>query len=202
MIAIIDYGFGNLRSVSKALSLLSINSKITDSKKEIQDASAIIFPGVGSFGDCIKNLNDKDIIKPIKDSIKSGKPFLGICLGLQILFDSSEESPGSKGLSLLDGSIDKIQFESNNLKVPHMGWNQVEIKNKSKILKDIPNNSWFYFVHSYKSSVDETFTDSVSNYGNDFASSISIDNIFATQFHPEKSSSLGLKVLKNFCEIS
>jgi|TARA_B110000438_G_C15622276_1_gene567091 imidazole glycerol-phosphate synthase subunit HisH len=202
VIAIIDYGFGNLRSVSKALSLLSINSKITDSKKEIQDASAIIFPGVGSFGDCIKNLNDKDIIKPIKDSIKSGKPFLGICLGLQILFDSSEESPGSKGLSLLDGSIDKIQFESNNLKVPHMGWNQVEIKNKSKILKDIPNNSWFYFVHSYKSSVDETFTDSVSNYGNDFASSISIDNIFATQFHPEKSSSLGLKVLKNFCEIS
>jgi glutamine amidotransferase len=191
-----------LRSVSKALSLLSINSKITDSKQEIQDASAIIFPGVGSFGDCIKNLNDKDIIKPIKDSIKSGKPFLGICLGLQILFDSSEESPGSKGLSLLDGSIDKIQFESNNLKVPHMGWNQVEIKNKSKILKDIPNNSWFYFVHSYKSSVDETFTDSVSNYGNDFASSISIDNIFATQFHPEKSSSLGLKVLKNFCEIS
>lgn len=202
MIAIIDYGFGNLRSVSKALSLLSINSKITDSRQEIQDASAIIFPGVGSFGDCIKNLNDKDIIKPIKDSIKSGKPFLGICLGLQILFDSSEESPGSKGLSLLDGSIDKIQFESNNLKVPHMGWNQVEIKNKSKILKDIPNNSWFYFVHSYKSSVDETFTDSVSNYGNDFASSISIDNIFATQFHPEKSSSLGLKVLKNFCEIS
>ena len=202
MIAIIDYGFGNLRSVSKALSLLSINSKITDSKQEIQDASAIIFPGVGSFGDCIKNLNDKDIIKPIKDSIKSGKPFLGICLGLQILFDSSEESPGSKGLSLLDGSIDKIQFESNNLKVPHMGWNQVEIKNTSKILKDIPNNSWFYFVHSYKSSVDETFTDSVSNYGNDFASSISIDNIFATQFHPEKSSSLGLKVLKNFCEIS
>jgi glutamine amidotransferase len=202
VIAIIDYGFGNLRSVSKALSLLSINSKITDSKQEIQDASAIIFPGVGSFGDCIKNLNDKDIIKPIKDSIKSGKPFLGICLGLQILFDSSEESPGSKGLSLLDGSIDKIQFESNNLKVPHMGWNQVEIKNKSKILKDIPNNSWFYFVHSYKSSVDETFTDSVSNYGNDFASSISIDNIFATQFHPEKSSSLGLKVLKNFCEIS
>jgi|TARA_B110000263_G_scaffold50713_1_gene42386 glutamine amidotransferase len=202
VIAIIDYGFGNLRSVSKALSLLSINSKITDSRQEIQDASAIIFPGVGSFGDCIKNLNDKDIIKPIKDSIKSGKPFLGICLGLQILFDSSEESPGSKGLSLLDGSIDKIQFESNNLKVPHMGWNQVEIKNKSKILKDIPNNSWFYFVHSYKSSVDETFTDSVSNYGNDFASSISIDNIFATQFHPEKSSSLGLKVLKNFCEIS
>ena len=202
MIAIIDYGFGNLRSVSKALSLLSINSKITDSKQEIQDASAIIFPGVGSFGDCIKNLNDKDIIKPIKDSIKSGKPFLGICLGLQILFDSSEESPGSKGLSLLDGSIDKIQFESNNLKVPHMGWNQVEIKNTSKILKDIPNNSWFYFVHSYKSSVDEAFTDSVSNYGNDFASSISIDNIFATQFHPEKSSSLGLKVLKNFCEIS
>jgi glutamine amidotransferase len=202
VIAIIDYGFGNLRSVSKALSLLSINSKITDSKQEIQDASAIIFPGVGSFGDCIKNLNDKDIIKPIKDSIKSGKPFLGICLGLQILFDSSEESPGSKGLSLLDGSIDKIQFESNNLKVPHMGWNQVEIKNTSKILKDIPNNSWFYFVHSYKSSVDETFTDSVSNYGNDFASSISIDNIFATQFHPEKSSSLGLKVLKNFCEIS
>ena len=115
MIAIVDYGFGNLKSVSKALSLLSIDSKITDQKKEIEDASSIIFPGVGSFGDCIKNLEDKKIFEPIKDSIKKGKPFLGICLGLQILFENSEESPGSMGFSFFKGSVDKIEFESKKL---------------------------------------------------------------------------------------
>ncbi|MBT3475688.1 imidazole glycerol phosphate synthase subunit HisH [bacterium] len=202
MIAIIDYGFGNLRSVSKALSLLSIDSKITDSKKVIEDASSIIFPGVGSFGDCIKNLDDKKIIEPIKSSIKKGKPFLGICLGLQILFENSEESPGSIGFSFFKGSIDKIEFESNKLKVPHMGWNQVLFKGNSRLFRGIPDKSWFYFVHSFKSNINAHITDSISNYGDDFSSSISSDNIYATQFHPEKSSTVGLKVLKNFSQIS
>lgn len=202
MIAIVDYGFGNLKSVSKALSLLSIDSKITDQKKEIEDASSIIFPGVGSFGDCIKNLEDKKIFEPIKDSIKKGKPFLGICLGLQILFENSEESPGSMGFSFFKGSVDKIEFESKKLKVPHMGWNQVEFKGNSRLFKGIPNRSWFYFVHSFKSNVDSKITDSISNYGDDFASSICSDNIYATQFHPEKSSNVGLEVLRNFSKIS
>jgi len=202
VIAIIDYGFGNLRSISKALTLLSIDNKITNSANEIDNADSIVFPGVGSFGDCIKNLDDKKILEPLKKSIKKGKPFLGICLGLQVLFEASDESPGCKGMSLLEGSIEKIEFESNNLKVPHMGWNQVEYKKTNlPLFKDIPNKSWFYFVHSYKSKIDNALTDSFSNYGDDFSSAISFENIYATQFHPEKSGDLGLKVLKNFCEI-
>lgn len=202
MIAIIDYGFGNLRSISKALNLLSIDNKITHSSKVIEDCDSIIFPGVGSFGDCIRNLEERKIFQSIKKSINSGKPFLGICLGLQVLFEGSEESPGSIGLSFFQGSIDKIEFESRNLKVPHMGWNQVEYKEDALLFNGIPNNSWFYFVHSYKSKINNQYTDSFSNYGDDFSSSISFENIFATQFHPEKSSTLGLKVLENFSKIS
>ena len=202
MIAIVDYGFGNLRSVSKALSLLSIDSKITDSKNVIEDSESIIFPGVGSFGDCIKNLEEKKILEPIKKSIQSGKPFLGICLGLQILFENSQESPDSVGLSMLEGGVDRIEFESNKLKVPHMGGNQVEFKKSSPLFEGVPNKSWFYFVHSYKTAIKDELTDSISSYGVDFSSSISLDNIFATQFHPEKSSSFGLKVLKNFSKLS
>ena len=203
MIAIIDYGFGNLRSISKALTLLSIENKITCSAYEIANAHSIVFPGVGSFGDCIKNLDDKNIIEPLKKSIKQGKPFLGICLGLQVLFENSDESPGCKGLSLLAGTIEKIEFETNNLKVPHMGWNQVEYKKTDlPLFKDIPDKSWFYFVHSYKSKINNILTDSFSSYGDKFSSSISYENIYATQFHPEKSGILGLKLLKNFNEIS
>ena len=199
MIAIVDYGFGNLKSVSKALSLLSIDSKITDQKKEIEDASSIIFPGVGSFGDCIKNLEDKKIFEPIKDSIKKGKPFLGICLGLQILFENSEESPGSMGFSFFKGSVDKIEFESKKLKVPHMGWNQVEFKGNSRLFKGIPNRSWFYFVHSFycepknkKLILSKTNLEKFS-----FCSSVMLKNLIGVQFHPEKSSQAGINLLKN-----
>ena len=130
MIAIIDHGYGNLKSVKKALSLLGFESQITDSIKNINDASSLIFPGVGAFGDCIQNLDNKGLIEIIKKSIKNGKPFLGICLGLQILFESSEESPGVKGLSIFQGHISKMNFNENKLKVPHMGWNQIKIKRK------------------------------------------------------------------------
>ena len=139
MIAIVDYGFGNLQSVKKALSLLNCESTITTSIKKINSAHSIIFPGVGAFGDCINNLHEKDLFETLKNSIKQGKPFLGICLGLQILFEGSDETPEVEGLSIFTGNIDKIDFNKHKLKVPHMGWNQIEIKKKSKLLEDIEN---------------------------------------------------------------
>ena len=202
MIAIVDYGFGNLQSVKKALSLLNCESTITTSIKKINSAHSIIFPGVGAFGDCINNLHEKDLFETLKNSIKQGKPFLGICLGLQILFEGSDETPEVEGLSIFTGNIDKIDFNKHKLKVPHMGWNQIEIKKKSKLLEDIENLSWMYFVHSYKLNTGSDITDTVSVYGDEFVSSISWENVYATQFHPEKSSSQGLQILKNFASIS
>tara|TARA_Y100001960_G_scaffold106117_1_gene114084 strand:+ start:2525 stop:3133 length:609 start_codon:yes stop_codon:yes gene_type:complete len=202
MIAIVDYGFGNLQSVKKALSLLNCESTITTSIKKINSAHSIIFPGVGAFGDCINNLHEKDLFETLKNSIKQGKPFLGICLGLQILFEGSDETPEVEGLSIFTGNIDKIDFNKHKLKVPHMGWNQIEIKKKSKLLEDIENLSWMYFVHSYKLNTGSGITDTVSVYGDEFVSSISWENVYATQFHPEKSSRQGLQILKNFASIS
>ena len=202
MIAIVDYGFGNLQSVKKALSLLNCESTITTSIKKINSAHFIIFPGVGAFGDCINNLHEKDLFETLKNSIKQGKPFLGICLGLQILFEGSDETPEVEGLSIFTGNIDKIDFNKHKLKVPHMGWNQIEIKKKSKLLEDIENLSWMYFVHSYKLNTGSDITDTVSVYGDEFVSSISWENVYATQFHPEKSSRQGLQILKNFASIS
>ena len=201
MIAIIDHGYGNLKSVKKALSLLGFESRITDSIKDIDNASSLIFPGVGAFGDCVQNLHDKGLAEAIKKSIKNGKPFLGICLGLQILFESSEESPGVEGLSIFQGHISRMNFSKNKLKVPHMGWNQIKIRRKSKLFKDIEDGSWVYFVHSYKLNLDLDIIDTTSSYGDEFGSSISFENVYATQFHPEKSSDLGLNILKNFCKI-
>tara|TARA_B100000029_G_scaffold191601_2_gene189510 strand:+ start:37915 stop:38523 length:609 start_codon:yes stop_codon:yes gene_type:complete len=202
MIAIIDYGFGNLQSVKKALSLLNYESVITSSPEVINSANSIIFPGVGAFGDCIANLHEKNLFETLKNCIKGGKPFLGICLGLQILFEGSDETPEVEGLSIFTGNIDKIDFNKHKLKVPHMGWNQIEIKKKSKLLEDIENLSWMYFVHSYKLNTGSDITDTVSVYGDEFVSSISWENVYATQFHPEKSSRQGLQILKNFASIS
>ena len=202
MIAIVDYGFGNLQSVKKALSLLNCESTISTSIKKINSAHSIIFPEVGAIGDCINNLHEKDLFETLKNSIKQGKPFLGICLGLQILFEGSDETPEVEGLSIFTGNIDKIDFNKHKLKVPHMGWNQIEIKKISKHLEDIENLSWMYFVHSYKLNTGSDITDTVSVYGDEFVSSISWENVYATQFHPEKSSRLGLQILKNFASIS
>ena len=201
MIAVIDYGLGNLKSVHKAFKLLGYESKITTNRKQIFDSQAIVFPGVGSFGDCMNELDGRNLISPIYDSIKSGKFFLGICLGLQILFNESEESPGVKGLNIIDGAISKIKF-NDDLKVPHMGWNKINIQKKSNVFDNIPNDSWMYFVHSYKFNLNAGLTLTKSCYGEDFSSSISHENIFATQFHPEKSSFQGLKVLENFAKIA
>ena len=200
MISIIDYGLGNLKSVHKALKSLGFTSKITSSIKDINNCNGIIFPGVGSFGDCMKELDKRDLINSLKKSINSGKPFMGICLGLQILFERSEESPNVEGLSILKGEISKIKFDKD-LKVPHMGWNKINIIKDSSILQGINSDTWMYFVHSFKFNNDLKITDSVSSYGEIFSASINKDNIFATQFHPEKSSKIGLTILKNFADL-
>jgi len=200
MISIIDYGLGNLKSVHKALKSLGFTSKITSSIKDINNSNGIIFPGVGSFGDCMKELDNRGLINSLKKSISSGKPFMGICLGLQILFERSEESPNVEGLSILKGEISKIKFD-NDLKVPHMGWNKINIIKDSSILQGINSDTWMYFVHSFKFNNDLKITDSVSSYGEIFSASINKDNIFATQFHPEKSSKIGLAILKNFADL-
>jgi glutamine amidotransferase len=200
MIAIIDYGMGNLRSVEKALEKIGEKALVTNKISAIKKAEKIILPGVGAFQDCMDNLKKLKLTPVIKESIAQKKPFLGICLGLQLLFSYSEEGKGSKGLNLFKGSVKKFK---KKLKVPHMGWNKIKINKRSPLLKDIPNNSYVYFVHSYY--VDSEEKDIIltkTYYGLDFTSSICKGNTFALQFHPEKSQDIGLKILKNFSKIS
>ena len=200
MIAIVDYGMGNLRSVKKAFESLGFLPTVTRNPEEILNSDGLVLPGVGAYGDCMENLEDFGLVDPIKSFINTGKPFLGICLGLQLLFEKSEESPGVNGLGILKGRVVRFpRFDEQRLKVPHMGWNQVEVERSLPILKDIRSGSWFYFVHSY---FPEPENSSVivgkTQYGIEFISAIERDNIFACQFHPEKSSTLGLKILQNF----
>ena len=199
MIAIVDYGMGNLRSVSKAFQSQGFDAVVTRDPNEISEASGLVLPGVGAFGDCVKNLSDYGLISPIKDFIASDKPFLGICLGLQVLFEESEESPGAKGLGILKGKVVRFPDFEDGLKVPHMGWNEIKIVKDTPVLKDIPQESWFYFVHSYYPSPEDDSISAVkTNYGFEFTAAVSVDNVFASQFHPEKSSTLGLKIVQNF----
>ena len=203
MISIVDYGMGNLRSVEKGLTSQGAEVRLTRDGTEILDSDGLVLPGVGAFGDCVKNLNKFSLIEPIKEYIASGKPFLGICLGLQVLFEESEESPDEKGLSVLKGRVVKFPvYEEKGLKVPHMGWNRVRFNSSSRILDGIPNDNWFYFVHSYYVDPEENSLEMLnSDYGMDFTAGVIKNNIFAFQFHPEKSSDLGLRILKNFSEI-
>ncbi len=199
MIAVIDYGAGNLKSITNALDFLNVKYEVTDKAKDIEKADKIIFPGVGSFGDCIKSLRKKNLLKILKDEINK-KPYLGICLGLQVLFENSEESPKVKGLSIFKGKCKK--FKNKNLKVPQIGWNSISINKKSLLLKNIKDNSYFYFVHSYYiNAKDEGIILTKTNYGIDFVSAIEKDNIFGVQFHPERSGVIGLKVLENFVRL-
>ncbi len=237
MIAVIDYDMGNMRSVEKAFEKIGAKAGITRDPGVIKDASHIVLPGVGAFKDCMSGLEKYGLIDPIIRSIEAGKPFLGICLGLQLLFDESSEFGRHKGLGLISGKVERfpphMQAPSGGpageggqgtaclagtarpagttrpaggageLKVPHMGWNDVRKKKDSLLLKDIPDGSFFYFVHSYYVVPDdEPVTLTATSYGVEFASSIEKDNITACQFHPEKSQKKGLKVLKNFSEIS
>ncbi len=199
MIVVIDYGMGNLHSVRKALEIVGAKVRVSSRAKDIEIAEKIVFPGVGSFGEAVKELKRRDLIKLIKYAIAEGKPFLGLCLGLQLLFEKSEEAPGVKGLCVLKGDVKR--FRAKGLKVPHMGWNSIKIK-KSKILKNIPNNSYMYFVHSYYAKPkDKNIILTTTDYGINFTSGVCKDNIYGLQFHPEKSQALGLKILENFVKL-
>ncbi|PIU61331.1 MAG: imidazole glycerol phosphate synthase subunit HisH [Armatimonadetes bacterium CG07_land_8_20_14_0_80_40_9] len=213
MIAIIDYGMGNLRSVQKGFEKVGFKAIVTSNPKEVLRCSKVVLPGVGAFKDCMKNLKKYRLLDSIYKSIESGKPYLGICLGLQILFSESEEFGIQRGLDIIKGRVVRFpknlvsaEFNSqssNRLKIPHMGWNNIKIvishQSSVTIFNGIPDNSFFYFVHSYYViPEDKGVIATTTNYGIEFTSSIAKDNIFACQFHPEKSQELGLRILKNF----
>jgi len=210
MIAIIDYGMGNIHSVQKALESMGAQTIVTNSPLDIKTCDKAVLPGVGAFGDAMLEIEKQRLARVIKEHIKKNKAFLGICLGMHLLFDSSEESPGIKGMSLLKGTVKKFQAR-NMTKVPHMGWNQLrkvtrseshKVASECPLFKDIPDNSYVYFCHSYYPELkNKENIAALTGYGIDFASVIWQDNIFATQFHPEKSQSVGLKMLENFVRL-
>jgi len=197
MIAIIDYGMGNLRSVQAGLEHVGQKAFITHDPKQIADAPAVVLPGVGAFGDAIERLEETGLGDAFRDAVQSGKPCLGICLGLQLLFSESEEGGLYKGLDIIPGRV--IRF-TDQLKVPHMGWNQLDIKKPDEPIFDgIPDGSYMYFVHSYYvQPEDPDAIATATHYGISFTSMIAKGNLFATQFHPEKSQDVGLKLLRNF----
>ena len=204
MIILIDYGVGNLYSVAKAVASVGGDVKISSEVDDLKRAEKIILPGVGAFGDCMKNLEATGLIPTIKQEVSSGKKILGICVGLQILFAGSEESPNIDGLKIFDGRVKKIS--AGNLKIPHMGWNSVTIRNAQclmrNLFKGIKDNSYFYFVHSYHAAPDDKkIVAATTTYGEEVTAALEFENIFATQFHPEKSGDVGLHVLKNFVEL-
>jgi len=205
MIVIVDYGMGNLKSVQNAFAKVGYKTIITDDPNLIKKANAIVLPGVGAFRDAIKLLKDKKIDKELIDAIKAGKPFLGICLGMQLLFTFSEEGGLFDGLNIIPGRVKRFPA---SVKCPHLGWNKIKITNHNNhhinpIFKDVLDESYFYFVHSYYCEVDNSpIIYSTTDYGSAFPSSIWKDNLFGVQFHPEKSSNSGLKILKNFGELS
>jgi glutamine amidotransferase len=197
-IVIIDYGMGNLRNVQKGFEKIGFEAELTRSKKEIEKASAIVLPGVGAFKDCMENLEKYGLIEPLLRSIEKGKPYLGICLGLQILFSESEEFGSHKGLDLIKGKV--VRFKPNpEHKVPHMGWNTIEKEKEVPMLQGVESGDFFYFVHSYYVIPEEAkWISTFTTYDKPFASSVWKENLFATQFHPEKSQQKGLKILDNF----
>jgi glutamine amidotransferase len=200
-IAIIDYDAGNIKSVERAIAYCGGEAILTRDPKVLMDAPKVILPGVGSFGDAMDKLKKYDLIDTIHDYVKTGKPFLGICLGLQLLFDGSDESPEAKGLGLLKGYIHKIP-DNLGLKVPQIGWNSLDYPNKGRLFKDIPEGSFVYFVHSYYlKAEDPSIVVATTDYGVCVHASVEKDNVFGCQFHPEKSSDVGLRIIKNFLEL-
>ena len=202
MIAIIDYDAGNIRSVEKAMAKLGQEVWITRDRERIMNADKVILPGVGSFGDAMAHLREYNLVEVIKDVVAEKKPFLGICLGLQLLYESSEETPGVEGLGILKGKILKIP-EQEELKIPHMGWNSLHLQNDGRLFRGIEQNPYVYFVHSYYLKAEEEETvKATTEYSVKIHASVEKDNVFACQFHPEKSGDLGLQILKNFAELS
>ena len=204
MIALLDYGSGNLRSVHKSLLKVGADVRIARTPREIGDAGAMVLPGVGAFDDCISALRKQELLQAARDFIQTGKPFLGICVGYQALFERSEEfNSCAAGLGIFKGSVIKFS-EKNGLKIPQIGWNQIElVKNNCPLYRGIASGSYVYFVHSfYPQPVDQSIVATRTEYGDTFASSVWRDNVFATQFHPEKSQKVGLQLLKNFVELA
>ena len=200
MISIIDYDAGNIKSVEKALQYLGEEAVITRDAGEILMADKVILPGVGAFGDAMEKLNRYGLVPVIHEVVEKGIPFLGICLGLQLMFESSEEAPGVEGLGLLKGKIVRIP-EGDGLKVPHMGWNSLSFPKEGRLFAGIPENSYVYFVHSYYLQAEEDIVTATAEYGVTIHASVEKGNVFACQFHPEKSSHTGLTILKNFVEL-
>jgi len=204
VIALLDYGSGNLRSAQKALLKVGADVRVVQMPNQIGDARALVLPGVGAFDDCINALRKQELLEAAREFIKSGKPFLGICVGYQALFEKSEEfNSCAAGLGIFKGSVVRFS-EKNGLKIPQIGWNQLEIaKPNCPLFRGIKNGSYVYFVHSfYPQPKDESIVATRTDYGNNFASAVWRDNVYATQFHPEKSQKVGLQILNNFVELA
>ena len=201
MVAIIDYDAGNIKSVEKAVALLGHEAMLTRDREEIFAADHVILPGVGAFGDAMEKLHSYGLVSVIREAVDKKIPFLGICLGLQLMFDSSEEAPGVEGLGLLQGRIIRIP-EGEGLKIPHIGWNSLSFPNQGRLFQGIEEGAYVYFVHSfYLKADDPQIVKAATEYGTTIHASVELDNVFACQFHPEKSSETGLKILQNFLRI-
>jgi glutamine amidotransferase len=196
MIALVNYGAGNIRSVTKAMEASGADVKVTESPEDVFAADKVVLPGVGAFGKAVEALEKRKLVEPLRKVIREGKPFLGICLGAQLLFESSEENPGVEGLGVLPGKV--VRFPAG-LKVPHLGWNQVSPKKDHFIWADVPEDSYFYFAHSYYfAPANPEHVLGETEYSHQYASIVGRDNITGIQFHPEKSQKWGLKILENF----
>lgn len=200
MIVIIDYGMGNLRSAEKAFTQMNVEAKVSDDPAVLAEASGLVIPGVGAFPDAMKNLHEKKLVEPIRRHAAAGKPLLGICLGMQVLFQQGFEGDRVEGLGLLKGDIVRIP---PGVKIPHMGWNRLTILQESPVLKGTPDGAYVYFVHSYfANNCDAADIIAVTDYGNMLPAVVQKENVYGLQFHPEKSSDAGLQMIKNFGELS
>ena len=201
-IVVVDYDAGNLRSVQRAMEAMGLRPRVTPDPHDVERAEALVLPGVGSAQDCMRKLEARGLVEPLKDYAASGRPFLGVCVGLQLLFEGSEEGGGVECLGILPGAVKRFPSQ-DGLKVPQIGWNDVHFRRVHPVLEDIPDGTYFYFVHGYYAAPSEAaVTVATAEYGLDFAAIVAKDNVVATQFHPEKSADLGLRLYRNFGRIA